>query len=176
MALLIRTLVDAEDPDDVRRVNEIQDAVSLEVGNPGHFDVPDWDQASLTTVPDTLLRSPRRSAARSVPGSGPEPRWTRSGISCSTAAGWGGNPPRDATYVGVFPERNDGATVHRLRVADVPVDGFWSVTVYNREGSSNQTPEQIYSVNNLTAIRGDDRLVTVQSEARPPTACPTGCQ
>jgi uncharacterized protein DUF1254 len=31
VAPLIRTLVDAEDPDDVRRVNEIQDAVSLEV-------------------------------------------------------------------------------------------------------------------------------------------------
>ena len=56
VGLLIRTLVDAEDPDDVRRVNEIQDAMSLEVGNPGPFDVPDWDQASLTTVRDTLLR------------------------------------------------------------------------------------------------------------------------
>jgi hypothetical protein len=51
-----------------------------------------------------------------------------------TALLWGGNPEKDALYLSVTPARNDGTTVHQLTVGDVPVDGFWSVTVYNAEG------------------------------------------
>ena len=51
-----------------------------------------------------------------------------------TAAGWGGNPEKDATYLNVTPAKNDGKTVYRLTVKDVPVDGFWSISVYNAEG------------------------------------------
>ncbi len=43
--------------------------------------------------------------------------------------GWGGNPARDATYLAVTPAKNDGKTVHRLTVKDVPVDAFWSISV-----------------------------------------------
>lgn len=49
-----------------------------------------------------------------------------------TAAGWGGNPPEDAYHTGVVPDDNDGKTVYRLTVKkDIPVDGFWSISVYN---------------------------------------------
>ena len=30
----------------------------------------------------------------------------------------------------MFPKENDGKTVHKLTVKDVPVDGFWSISVY----------------------------------------------
>jgi len=40
-----------------------------------------------------------------------------------TAAGWGGNPDKDATYLNVTPARNDGVTTYKLGVKDVPVDG-----------------------------------------------------
>ena len=33
------------------------------------------------------------------------------------------------------PPENDGTTVHRLTVRDVPVDGFWSVAAKNADGS-----------------------------------------
>lgn len=41
------------------------------------------------------------------------------------ASAWGGNPENDATYLNVTPAKNDGATVYKLNVKDVPVDGFW---------------------------------------------------
>ena len=34
----------------------------------------------------------------------------------------------------VIPRNNDGITAYRLTVKDVPVDGFWSISVYNEEG------------------------------------------
>jgi hypothetical protein len=41
-----------------------------------------------------------------------------------TATGWGLNPDRDAIYLNVTPAKNDGATIYKLNVTDVPVDGF----------------------------------------------------
>ena len=51
-----------------------------------------------------------------------------------SASAWGGNPDKEATYLNVIPAKNDGKTVYRLNVKDVPVDGFWSISVYNAEG------------------------------------------
>lgn len=56
-----------------------------------------------------------------------------------TAYGWGGNPDKDATYVNVVPEKNDGKTPYTLTVpADVPASGFWSIIIYNAR--SNYLP------------------------------------
>jgi hypothetical protein len=49
-----------------------------------------------------------------------------------TAAGWGGLPNDQALYLGVEPGLP--ARHYRLKVGAVPVRGFWSVSVYNRDG------------------------------------------
>jgi hypothetical protein len=59
--------------------------------------------------------------------------------------GWGGNPDKDAIYLNVTPERNDGATVYRLHVKDVPVEAFWSVSVYNAQGYYEKNPYDAYT-------------------------------
>jgi hypothetical protein len=80
-----------------------------------------------------------------------------------TAAGWGGNPVNDAYYTGAVPDRNDGKTAYRLTVqGDVPVDGFWSISVYNKDGFFEKNSLGVYSVNNVTARRSPDDSVTVQ--------------
>jgi hypothetical protein len=79
-----------------------------------------------------------------------------------TASGWGGNPEKDATYVTVTPAHNDGTTVHRLTVRDVPVDGFWSISVYNAAGYFEPNDRDAYSLNNYTATPNDDGSITVQ--------------
>jgi hypothetical protein len=79
-----------------------------------------------------------------------------------TAAGWGGNPLSAAYYSGIVPDQNDGSTVYRLTVKDVPVDGFWSISVYNKDGFFEKNPRNIYSVNNVTARRVADGSVMVQ--------------
>ena len=48
-----------------------------------------------------------------------------------------------------------------VTVHDVPVDGFWSISVYNAEGFFEPNDRNAYSVNNLTATRNDDGSVTV---------------
>ena len=51
---------------------------------------------------------------------------------------------------------NDGTTVYKLHVKDVPVDGFWSVSLYNAEGYYEKNPYNAYSLNNITAKKSDD--------------------
>jgi hypothetical protein len=78
------------------------------------------------------------------------------------AMGWAGNPDKDATYLIGTPKKNDGETVHELIVKDVPVDGFWSVSLYNEKGYFVQNEYDAYSFNNITAKKSDDGSIRLQ--------------
>lgn len=162
MLLGLRILVDPNDPADLGAVHALQDATKVaQPGGPGAFEVPDWDKASQDRIRAALLELaanlPDTWNAFGPPG-GVDP--VRHLI--ETAAAWGGNPERDALYLNVEPERNDGKTIYRLQVADVPVDGFWSVSVYNAQGYYEANPQNAYSLNNLTAKAGSDGTMAIQ--------------
>ena len=61
-----------------------------------------------------------------------------------------------------MPSKNDGNVVYRLRMKDVPVDGFWSITVYNAQGYLEPNARNVYSINAITAKKDGDGAVTVQ--------------
>jgi para-nitrobenzyl esterase len=52
--------------------------------------------------------------------------------------------------------------VHILTVKDVPVDGFWSISLYNSKGFFEKNALDRYSLNNLTARPNPDGSFTVQ--------------
>ena len=54
--------------------------------------------------------------------------------------------------------KNDGKTVYKLTVKDVPVDGFWSVSVYNAKGYFQKNAHNAYTLNNITAKKRRGRL------------------
>ena len=124
-------------------------------GGPGKFEVPDWDQASQKTVHDALLvLGSTPSDFKGAFGAKGEVDPVRHLI--GAAAAWGGNPPRTPSISTSRRQKNDGKTIYKLDVKDVPVDGFWSVTVYNAKGYLEPNPYNAYSLNNLTAKTGDD--------------------
>ena len=75
-----------------------------------------------------------------------------------------GRRPEDVTLVAVAktPEKNDGTTIYRLSVKDVPVDAFWSVSVYNAEGYYEKNPYDAYSINSITGKKNTDGSITIQ--------------
>ena len=80
----------------------------------------------------------------------------------AAASGWGLNPDKDAIYLNGFPDRNDGSTPHRLTARNVPVDAFWSVTVYNAKGFFEPNNLNAYSINSVTGVKGEDGSITIQ--------------
>jgi hypothetical protein len=157
----VRTLVDPANPKDLEEVHTLQDAIKVSQNDPGRFEVPNWDQASRKKVHDALLM-----LSETIPDSS-RSYGTKDQVDpvrhlIRTARGWGGLPERDAFYLGVTPAKNDSGTIHRLNVKDVPVDGFWSVSVYNAEGYFVPNQFNAYSLNNITATKGADSSVTIQ--------------
>jgi hypothetical protein len=157
----IRTLVDPDSPEDLAVVHALQDQIGVTQTDRGTFEVPDWDQVGLTKIRDALMvLGSTLPDLRSMFGTKDQVDPVRHLI--GTAMAWGGNPDKDAVYLNVTPERNDGATVYRLTVGDVPVDGFWSISVYNAAGYYEPNPAGVYGLNNLTAKPDDDGAITVQ--------------
>ena len=146
----------------LRRSHTLQDAIKVEQpGGPSSFEVPNWDQASQKkvrdalvvlgeTIPDWRHAAGRRNAVDPV----------RHLI--VTATGWGLNPDKDAMYLNVTPSKNDGTTIYRLNVKDVPVDGFWSISLYNADGYFEPNNLNAYTLNNITAKKAADGSVAVQ--------------
>jgi hypothetical protein len=160
--VVVRFLVNYSDKEDVEQVHALQDAVKFRQERPGTFEVPNWDEVSLKKVRAALLQlgttvsDTRRMFGASVDQVDPVRHLIGSAML------WGGFPEKDALYLPTTPARNDASTVHKLTVGDVPVDGFWSLTVYNREGYLQPNQYNAYSVNSLTAKKGVDGAVTIQ--------------
>ena len=157
----IRILVNPASPDDVRAGHSLQDAFEIAQKGSGRFEAPDWDSASLKMVRDALLAlGTTVPDSRRMFGARGDVDPVRHLI--GTAMAWGGNPEREALYLSITPRANDGTTVHRLTVADVPIDAFWSVSVYNAQGYFEPNRYGVYTINNLTAQTDAEGFVTVQ--------------
>jgi para-nitrobenzyl esterase len=156
----VRTLANPADVADLKAAHGLQDAIGVEQARTGSFEVPTWEKASQNKVRAAL------EALNALGGTGTKfgkkSEVDPVGYLTGAAVGWGGNPEYAAIYVGVYPKANDGKTIHTLSVKDVPVDGFWSVSVYNAKGFFEKNALEAYSVNNLTAQPNADGSYTVQ--------------
>jgi hypothetical protein len=163
LTLGMRILVNPDDPADVAEVHKLQDAIKFEQpGGPGKFEIPNWDQASQKKVRDALLAlNETLPDLKGAFGSREEVDPVRHLI--GTASAYGGNPDKDAVYLNIMPKNNDGTSIYKLTVKkDVPVDGFWSISVYDAEGHFRKNDLNAYTLNSITAKKDTDGSVTVQ--------------
>ncbi|WP_458210937.1 DUF1214 domain-containing protein [Haladaptatus sp. NG-SE-30] len=159
--VLIRMFANPTDPDDVKQVRQLQDEIGVEQASAGSFEIPNWDPQSfkqldeaLTTVFITLENF---SGAYGDVGQVDPVKFF-----VASPSGWTGVPqPSEALFLQRIPTQNDGTTPYELTVQNVPVDAFWSVTVYNRDLFLEKNKYDAYSVNNVTAERADDGSVTI---------------
>lgn len=158
----IRTFVDPNDPKDIETVHALQDSLQVEQSGTGTFEFPNWDLVSQKTLREELIK--RGAALQDTKGMfGKRGNVDPERHLIGAATGWGGNAPEDALYLIVVPAKNDGKTVHRLTVTrDVPVDGFWSISVYGADGYFHKNDQNTYSINNVTAKKATDGSVTIQ--------------
>jgi para-nitrobenzyl esterase len=158
--VIIRILADPGNAQDVRAAHAVQDAITVEQASIGRFEVPHWDETSQAKVRDALSALGALGGVLNRFGTKDEVDPIDHVI--GTAIGWGGNPRSAADYQSFYPPQNDGRTAYTLTVRDVPVDGFWSITVYNADGYMEKNDLDLYSLNNLTAKANADGSFTIQ--------------
>ena len=159
VAVAARILVDPADENDLATVNALQDQLSVLAKSSRPFELPDYDKGSFDATRSAVLELAKHLGGFDHAfGSKQEVDPVRHLI--ATAAGWGGLPDREARYMSVEPGLPAGE--YELTVRDVPVDGFWSISLYNANGFFQANDHDAYSVNNITATPNDDGSVTVR--------------
>lgn len=160
----VRILVDPSDAADVAQVTDLQDQLSLSLDSARPFESVAYDEVTHTTTRNALL-----TLAGGLPDfrgafgarEAVDPRRHLVG----TAAGWGGMPETEAHYVNVSPQLPVGE--YALRLVDVPVDAFWSVSLYNAYGYFEPNELGVNNINSVTAVRENDGSVIVHFGIRP---------
>jgi len=136
----------------------LQDGLGIRAGSSRPWASGRFDEASSEATKEALLALGRgvHDSRRTFGGRGDvDPVRFLIG----TAGGFGGLPEEEAYYgVRADPRR---AGRFRLTVADVPADGFRSMSVYDRNGYFEENPFGSYSVDSVTATPDADGSVTV---------------
>jgi hypothetical protein len=158
--VIIRSFYNAGDPDDLAKAHAAQDKIAISGGGDGPFDAPNWDMGQLAVARkalndfavlgfDTTYAFGRKEETRPIDHL------------IGAAAGWGGLPRTAALYILSSVEKNDGKTPHAVTVKDVPVDAFWSITVYNANGYLEANDLGVNSYNNFSAKPNEDGSITI---------------
>ena len=159
VGVFMRTLVDASDPQDVAEVNAFQDAMSVEAKSSKPFIPPNYDEDAIQDFISTLIPiSPFAPDASRTFGSKEEVDGFRHVL--GTAGGWGGLPETEAFYENVNPQLPVGE--YKIEVpADVPVEAFWSVSIYNAASFFEPNERNAYNINSVSGARNNDGSMTV---------------
>ncbi len=158
VVLVGRTLANPVDPDDIKTANALQDQMKIEAASAKPYSHPNYDKKSYEATYKPLLE-----LSKGVPDTrrmfGKKEEVTQTRHMLGAAFGWGGLPVYEAYYITKNEPRKAGK--FQLTVKDVPVDGFWSISIYNKDGYFEKNKFNSYSINNVTAKANKDDSFTV---------------
>lgn len=163
VAVIVRTLVDAEDPDDLKEAHRAQDGLKVMQKTKGEFKIPNWGPVALGEMREALkvlgnyLPNRDKAYGASIEKVDPIAHLV------TTADQWGGWEPKHAVYQPYIPRDNNGKTSYTLTLKNVPVpdDAFWSISVYNKDGYFQQNKCNKYVINSRKAKVDEDGTVTI---------------
>ena len=159
VGVVIRTLANPEDAADLAIAHKLQDQIKITAGSDEPFVLPSYEKASYKATLDAILEL-AKGLKRYTQTFGSKAEVNPVHFMIGTASAWGGLPDKAAQYINVQPDLPVGK--YELTVKDVPVKGFWSISLYNAKGYFQQNDLNAYSLNNLTARPNSDGSYTIR--------------
>jgi len=158
VSVALRTLINPTDPADIAKVKAIQDGATIKANSAIPYTHPEYDKASYEAVYKAVIGLSRFvSDTKRMFGAKEEVTEVRHLL--GTAFGFGGLPENEAYYLNVEPNLPVGA--YEITVKDVPIDAFWSISLYNKEGYFQENKYNANSVNNITGTPNKDGSFTI---------------
>jgi len=159
-SVTIRTFYNAGDPDDLVKAHAAQDKIKINGGGSGPFVAPNWNTEQLAVARKALsdLGSLGFDASHAF---GTKEEVKPIDHLVAAGMGWGGLPRKEAMYEANSVVNNDGKTPHAVTVKNVPVNAFWSITVYNADGYLEANKLGVNSYNNSSAKKNKDGSTTI---------------
>lgn len=164
VGVVIRTLANPEDVADLDAAHKLQDKIKIDAGSEQGFVMPNYDKASYKATLEPILDL-AKGLKRYIHTFGSKAEVNPVHFLIGSASAWGGLPDKDAVYINVQPDLAVGK--YELQVTDVPVKGFWSISLYNAKGYFQENKLHAYSLNNLTAKANSDGSYTLRFGAAP---------
>ena len=152
--IVMRTQVNVRDAKDLVKAHALQDKLTLTQKDKGSW-APEnhWDNKEVLAMRAKYMEIGNGMSTSDMFGKKGE--ISLNNRNAGNAFGWGGFTPDQAVYPQYFPKTNAPQT---LTLKDVPVNAFWSITVYDKEGFP-QT--DTYNINSAFAEAEKDGSVTI---------------
>ena len=157
--LLVRTLVLDSIAADVEAAHVLQDQLFISSASEQPYTHTNYDSVSMLATTELLLELGKGIADNSS-AAGTKEQVNPIKQLLLSAFGFGTLPETESLLLTVQPNLPiDKGYV--LKVKDVPVDGFWSLTMYNKEGYFNKNKYDSYSFGDRTAKKNTDGSITL---------------
>ncbi len=156
--IIMRIFVDANNAEDVKKVNALQDQYKIHANSANTFSVKDWDMDAYKKI-HTSLTELFKVAPSATKMFGKEQEVDPIYFLVGTAGGFGGLPSKNAMYFNFNPPKKNAN--YMVNFKEMPVRGFWSITVYNKDGFMFESKIGLTNINSATAKKSADGTYTV---------------
>ncbi len=157
--IIMRIFVDSNNQEDVNAANKLQDAYIITAQSNSKLPVTKWDKKDYEKVYESLL-SLFKISKDAHDMFGPKDEVDTVHFLIGTAGGFGGLPSKNAVYYN-YNQPEIEAKAYSMTLKDVPVNAFWSFTVYNSDGYLFESDYGLSNINSSTAKANADGSYTI---------------
>lgn len=161
LVCIIRILVKHRTPEEIHKVNKIQNSLKIEANNYSKkLNLPKYNLESYEYIKKLikqLFETSPKMTSKGMFGTKEEVDDLKHLM--GVYLGWGGLKEQYVLYDSRFVKDNNGKTEYQLNFGKVPIDAFWSIIVYNNNGFIYKNKKN--SLNNFTTIPNKDGTYTI---------------
>jgi hypothetical protein len=157
--MLVRTLVFESIEGDLDIAHALQDSMSIKSNSNQMYSHPAYDQESFDTITKLIVKLGSGLTDNSK-AAGTKEQVDPIKQLILSAYGFGTLPETESFLTTVEPDL-PADNAYSLTVKDVPVDGFWSLAMYDKNGYFNENEYHSYGFGDRTAKKNTDGSITL---------------